>query len=45
MEEGDQNVVAGTNLRCRGLLIGFCEGAAKDSGAGEDDLGDDTVRL
>lgn len=28
-----------------GLLVGFAEGAAEDPGSGDDDLGDDSVRL
>jgi hypothetical protein len=28
-----------------GLLVGFTEGAAEDPGSGDDDLGDNAVRL
>jgi hypothetical protein len=30
---------------CRGLFVGFCEGATKDSCAGDDDLRNDAVSL
>lgn len=38
-------LLRGIFARGLGLLVGFGEGAAEDTGSGDDDLGDDAVSL
>lgn len=44
--EGTSSFLAGVMFAGGlGLLVGFTEGAAEDPGSGDDDLGDNAVRL
>lgn len=44
--EGASTLLAGVVFSgSLSLLVGFTEGAAEDPGSGDDDLGDDAVRL